>query len=76
MLERFDNVQVVREISVKYWSRPRQRVLLKIGQRGTVVTANGDMTCNVQLEDLSAQVVIPSISLQKIQLHDAPLCVE
>ena len=76
MLERFDNVQVIREVTVKFLFQPRQRVLLKIGQRGTVVTANGDMTCNVQLEDLPAQVVIPSISLRKINLHDAPLCVE
>ena len=73
MLQRYDNVQVIKAESVRYLNAPRQREPLKVGQRGTIITINDDATFNIQFEDLRALVNVPARLVTKLQHDPAPV---
>ena len=73
MLERYDNVQAIIAESVRYCSHPKQRELLKVGQRGTIIQINDDATYNIQFEDLRALVNVPARLVTKLQHDPAPV---
>jgi len=73
MLSRYENIQVVKPESVRYVAHPKQRELLKVGQRGTIIQINDDATYNIQFEDLRALVIVPARLVTKLQHDPAPV---